>query len=154
MIGKIIASSFVFLFLSNSFIMKLKFVFFTFIMASFGLNGWGQSNSVTIHKDARLSQRITDLGVIIPPNPTPQIDGYRVQITFEQSKKNIDMAKETFAKFYPDIDTYIIYKAPNFFLRAGDFRTFNEAEKVKNKIEVEFPTSNVVREKINLPKID
>jgi len=112
-----------------------------------------QTGSVTIHKDQRLDQKIADYGLIVPPNTTPQIDGYRVQLTFEQSREAIETAKAKFSAAFPEIDTYVIYKAPNFFLKAGDFRTYNEAEKVKSKIEIDFPTSNVVREKINLPKI-
>lgn len=132
--------------------MRLKFLF-TLLLTNLSLLVFAQNGSITIHKDARLDQKIADYGLVIPPNPTPQIDGYRVQLVFEQSKDAIETAKSRFARYYPDIETYVIYKAPNFFLKAGDFRTFNEAEKIKSKIEADFPTSNVIREKINLPKI-
>ena len=49
---------------------------------------------------------------------------------------------------------YTNYNTPNFFLKVGDFRTRLEAEKIKSEIEAEFPTSFVVREKINLPRLD
>jgi hypothetical protein len=132
--------------------MRSKFLF-TLLLTNLSLLMFAQNGSVTIHKDARLNQKIADYGLVIPPNPTPQIDGYRVQLAFEQSKEAIENAKSQFSKYYPDIDLYVIYKAPNFFLKAGDFRTFNEAEKIKSKVEADFPTSNVIREKINLPKI-
>lgn len=132
--------------------MRLKF-FLLIMNCGFLTAAYSQSGSVSIHKDARLDQKITDLGIVIPPNPTPQIDGYRIQLAFEQSRDAIDEAKMKFTNLYPDIDCYTIYKAPNFFLKAGDFRTSLEAEKVKNSIESLFPTSNVIREKINLPKI-
>lgn len=112
-----------------------------------------QNGSVSIHRDERLAQRISDYATVTPPNTTPQIDGYRVQITFEQSKEAIETAKSKFSQMYPDIPIYTIYKAPNFFLKAGDFRSYNEAEKIKSKIEGDFPTSNVIKEKINLPKV-
>ncbi len=124
----------------------------TFISPSLTL--LAQNGSVTIHKEMRLEQRIADYGIVNPQNTSAQIDGYRVQVTFEQSKEAIETAKAKLAKYFPDMETYTIYKAPNFFLKAGDFRTYNDAEKVKSKIEAEFPTSNVIREKINLPKID
>lgn len=132
--------------------MKSKLIILTgFVFVS--LASFGQKGSVAIHQDERLKQRVSDYGTVLPPNPTPQIDGYRVQITFEQSKEAIETAKSKFSQMYPDIPIYTIYKAPNFFLKAGDFRSYNEAEKIKSKIEGNFPTSNVIKEKINLPKV-
>jgi len=114
---------------------------------------FGQSGTVTVHKDSRIDQRIADMGVVVPPNPTPQIDGYRIQLAFGQSKHDIEAARAKFNLQYPQVDTYIIYKAPNFFLKAGDFRSSIEAEKVKASVESDFPTSTIVKEKINLPRI-
>ena len=51
-------------------------------------------------------------------------------------------------------DTYTTYKAPNFFLRAGDFRTRLEAEKIKAELKNLFPTSFIVKEKVNLPRLE
>lgn len=112
-----------------------------------------QSGNVTIHKDNRIDQRISAYGEVVPPNPTPQIDGYRIQLAFEQSKTEIERLRDNFKTLFPDVDTYINYKAPNFFLKAGDFRTKLEAEKIKAQVEKDFPTSNVIRDNINLPKI-
>lgn len=115
---------------------------------------FAQNGNITIHKDARLDQRISNYGEITPPHTTPQINGYRIQLAFEQSKSEIEKHRTTFSNSFPKIDTYVIYSAPNFFLKVGDFRTKIEAEKVKSQVESDFPTSNVIRDQINLPKID
>jgi hypothetical protein len=133
--------------------MKTKIITIAGLILS-SISVFGQKGSIAIHSDDRLKQRVVDYGTVLPPNPTPQIDGFRVQITFEQSKEAIESAKTKFSKYFADIPTYTVYKAPNFFLKAGDFRTMNEAEKVKSSIEAEFPTSTIVKEKVNLPRIE
>ena len=55
---------------------------------------------------------------------------------------------------YSKIDTYVIYNAPNYFLKVGNFRTQMEAEKIKKSIDIDFPTNYIVKELINLPRID
>lgn len=122
-----------------------------FLCASYNI--YAQTGSVTIHKDTRLDQRINEYGEIIPPNTQAQINGYRIQLAFEQSKVELEKQRDKFMTAYPTIETYIIYRAPNFFLKAGNFRTKLEAEKIKFEVENDFPTSTVVKEKIDLPKI-
>jgi hypothetical protein len=55
---------------------------------------------------------------------------------------------------YPKVDTYIIYNAPNYFLKVGNFRTRLEAEKVKSTVDRDFQTNFIVKELIYLPRID
>ena len=55
---------------------------------------------------------------------------------------------------YPKVDTYVTYTAPNYFLKVGNFRTHLEAEKVKTSVDKEFPTNYIIKELINLPRID
>lgn len=81
--------------------------------------------------------------------------GFRVQIYFgsgqnamTQSKK----AKEKFMyKYGNSYGSYIIYEAPYFKLRVGDFRTKAEAIYFKKKISSSFPNSWVVQDRINYP---
>lgn len=78
--------------------------------------------------------------------------GYRVQI---YSGSNRGAAYNTQAKFnkeFPEMRTYIIYHEPNFKVRAGDFRTRIEAERMKEQLKVWFPIMFIISEKINPPK--
>ena len=59
-----------------------------------------------------------------------------------------------FSRKYPKIETYVTYNAPNYILKVGDFRTQLEADQLKTEVSSEFPTSFVVQERINLPRID
>jgi hypothetical protein len=109
---------------------------------------------VTIVKDERIDQLVKSQGQIAGNNSAPQLQGYRLQITFDSDKAVIDEARTKFNALFPKVDTYVEFVAPHYFLKVGDFRTQFEAEGVKAQIQVQFPLSFVVKEKINLPRID
>lgn len=110
--------------------------------------------SVEIIRDPRVDNLVRKQGEIIPPAIAPQINGYRVQLFFDSNKTLVDQARVKFVSQFPKIDTYIIYNAPNYFLKVGDFRTEMEADRIKQEVTSQFPTSFVVKEKVNLPRID
>ena len=120
----------------------------------FGQHSMAQEGSVKIHKDSRIDALVEKQGEIIPPAIAPQIDGYRVQLYFDQDRSVIDNARSKFISQFPKIDTYVEYTAPNYVLKVGDFRTHLEAEKIKAEVEIDFPTSFVIKEKINLPRLE
>lgn len=119
-----------------------------------GQNCFGQQGKVEIFKDPRIDNLISQEGTIVPPALSPQITGYRIQLFFDISKDAVNEARSKFIGLYPKVDTYVTFTAPNFFLKVGDFRTQMEAEKIKSNIDNQFPTSNIIKEKINLPRID
>lgn len=109
---------------------------------------------VTIVKDERIDQLVKGQWQN-PGNPSaPQLQGYRLQISFDSDKAVIDEARTKFNALFPKVDTYVEFVAPHYFLKVGDFRTQFEAEGVKAQIQPQFPLSFVVKEKINLPRID
>lgn len=108
------------------------------------------NTQVTIVKDSR----IDDLVRIQGQSATSEINGYRLQLAFDTNKSFIDDARSKFVSMFPKVDTYVEFIAPHYFLKVGDFRTQLEAEKVKTATAAQFPTGFVVKEKINLPRID
>ena len=128
---------------------------FVVISAVFILqNSFGQNGNVEIIKDIRIDDLIKQQSAIIPPSTVPQITGYRIQLFFDTERNLVDEARSKFVTAYPKIDTYIVYTAPNYFLKVGNFRTRLEAEKIKSTIDREFPTNFIVKELIYLPRID
>lgn len=123
-----------------------------FFLAS--ISTFAQAGKVTIVKDSRIDGLVAREGAIVPPAINPQIDGFRIQLFFDSERDAINDARSRFISKYPRIDTYTTYNAPNFFLRVGDFRTRIEAEKVKEELTDLFPTSFIVEEKINLPRLE
>jgi hypothetical protein len=149
--------------------MKKLIVLFLLLSSSVGAqNWWGGNNdndtttdlipetergAVKIIMDEKINELIAFRGKTIPPNSSPQINGYRVQLYFDQQRNNVNEARAKFLKIERDIDTYVEYYAPNFNLYVGDFRTKLEAEKLRAKIANEFPEAIIVNTPINLPKI-
>lgn len=109
---------------------------------------------VTIVKDSRIDELVRTQGQIIAPATTQEITGYRLQLAFDTNKSFIDESRSKFASMFPKVDTYVEFIAPHYFLKVGDFRTQLEAERVKAATVQQFPTGFVVKEKINLPRID
>ena len=82
------------------------------------------------------------------------IDGYRVEIFFSSdldAKQKALGKKVEFLSKYPDYDVHVIFVAPNFRVRVGDFRTKNEAWKLYEKIKKDYRAAFVVKDKINFP---
>jgi len=80
--------------------------------------------------------------------------GYRVQIFFGSSRQAAYSAQAKFNEEYPELRTYISYSEPNFKVRAGDFRTRLEAQKLVQEIRQMFTSLFIIPEKINPPKTD
>ena len=124
------------------------------IFIFFSLISFSQENQIEIIKDNRIDALVKKQGEIIPPASVPQIIGYRIQLFFDTEKKAVDDARAKFISMYPKVDTYVTYTAPNYFLKVGNFRTHLEAEKVKTSVDKDFPTNYIIKELINLPRID
>jgi len=113
-----------------------------------------QSGSVEIHADPRIDALIKKQGSVNAGANSPQIPGFRVQLSFDPDRKTIDEARARFESAYPNIDSYVTFNAPNFFLKVGDFRTQLEAEKLKESVTPDFPASFIIKEQVNLPRIE
>ncbi|WP_245845730.1 SPOR domain-containing protein [Mucilaginibacter xinganensis] len=85
-------------------------------------------------------------------NAPQTANGYRVQIFFGSSRQAAYDAQARFNDEYPELRTYIIYTEPNFKVRAGDFRTRLEAQKLVSEVRSMFTSIFIIPEKINLPK--
>lgn len=131
----------------RSFYTLLLFTFFSYL-------GLSQNGNVQIHADPRIEKLVKKQSEVVPPATEPQMDGFRIQLFFDSDKAKVDQARLSFLTEYPKVSTYITYNAPNYFLRVGDFRTSLEADKIKADVEQNFPTSFIVKEEINLPRLD
>lgn len=84
--------------------------------------------------------------------------GWRVQIFFASGGSAPDQANDLKTKFLTKYDNkygaYIVYDAPYFKLRVGDFRTRAEAMGFKDLISKNYPNSWVVQDFINYPDKD
>jgi len=132
----------------------MKGLVFTIVTMTIAFCASSQEGHVEIYKYQRIDGLIKKQGMAVPPATSPQIAGYRVQLIFDSDRKLIDEARTRFISSFPKVDTYVIFNAPNYVLKVGDFRSQLEAEKIKNSFVSDFPTCFIIKEMINLPRID
>jgi len=85
------------------------------------------------------------------------VSGYRVQIYSDsgnQSKLRTQRRQAEFYRKYPGVPSYIIYDAPDFKLRVGDFRTRLDARRFLEKIARDYEGAYIVVDFINFPGFD
>ncbi|MEO7213415.1 SPOR domain-containing protein [Mucilaginibacter sp.] len=78
--------------------------------------------------------------------------GYRLQIYSGSNRNAAYAAQARFNGEFPEMRTYISYHEPNFKVKAGDFRSRLEAEKMKAQLQSTFSAMFIVSERINPPK--
>ena len=135
--------------------MSISNAFLSLVLITLSYTSTAQeTGNIEIHADPRIDALVKKQGSINPGANSPQISGFRVQLMFDPDKKTIDDARSRFTATYPNVDTYVMFNAPNFFLKVGDFRTQLEAEKLKDQVNSDFPTCFIIKEQVNLPRID
>ncbi|MAB94860.1 MAG: hypothetical protein CMC98_01995 [Flavobacteriales bacterium] len=80
---------------------------------------------------------------------TNGINGWRVQIKFTSKREEIHPYQIKFKKLFPEIPVQIIFDSPYYKLTVGNFRTRNEALKVKDLISPKFPGAHHIKCVIN-----
>lgn len=120
-----------------------------------------QDGTINIVQDSRVDELLEkhkQMNELLMSNPDHSgIDGYRVQIFFESGNKSSEAAREIMEEFeenYPDVEAYLTWKAPNFRVRVGDFRTRMEAEGFLQHILKDYPNAWVIKDKINFPSLN
>jgi SPOR domain len=109
---------------------------------------------VEVVKDARIDTFASRRADLNKANSEISVNGYRVQIFTGENRKEAYNAQTKFLEQFPNIHTYVIYSEPNFKVRAGDFRTRLEAEKLEEDLKKLFDGMFIITEKINPPKLD
>lgn len=83
-------------------------------------------------------------------------DGYRVQLfsgSGTEARLQANNLRAEFMTLYPDVPAYLVYQAPNFKVRVGDFRTELEAIHMQRQIAYQYPGGFVARDLIKFPKL-
>lgn len=84
------------------------------------------------------------------------IPGYRIQVFFasgSDSKDRANAVKAEVLKRHTLDDVYILFEAPYYKVRVGDYRTFLDAEKALQEIRIMYPGAFIVEDVISLPRL-
>ncbi len=126
-------------------------------MGEKGLFGASASGEVLINSDKEIDAL---LKMHIKNNELdPQIPGWRLQIYLGTGRAAMEKAnriKEEFELEYPETGVYIVYQAPYFKVRVGDFRKSEKTKvlKLKKKLSEIYPSCWIVEDNIEFPQLD
>jgi hypothetical protein len=85
---------------------------------------------------------------------TGTFPGYRLQLYFGsgvQARAHAEKVRADFNALHPDTRVYLIFKSPDFIVRAGDFRSKSEALKVLKSLSAGFSNAFIVSDEIAFP---
>lgn len=124
-----------------------------FLIICFVVLAWQSSaqQSVQIVGDENLDSLVQQN--IIKNEELNGIQGYRIQIFFGSDRKAANDARTKFLQLYPEVEAYLVYQAPYFKVRVGDFRTQLEAQAIYKDVLAQFDKVFIVPDKINLPRL-
>ena len=113
------------------------------------LLGFSQSDMTFIKEDEIISIKQKGIDDLVRKykailNKIGGVEGWRLQIKFTSKREDILPYQIKFTRLYPQIPTKIIFDSPYYKLTAGNFRTKNEALKIKHEINKNFPGSHPI----------
>jgi len=98
-----------------------------------------QDESITNH----LGRKSKKTAVNDAPVTYVEMPGFRIQVfagNNQRISKSEAYTKEADVKsVFPEMSTYVVFTAPFWRLRVGDFQTFQEAQRMMTKLRAEFP---------------
>ncbi|MDR1340318.1 MAG: SPOR domain-containing protein [Prevotellaceae bacterium] len=84
------------------------------------------------------------------------LKGYRIRI-FRDSKqaasRKAESIKGDIEKTYPGLPVYVRHDSPTFYVEVGDYRTQEDAEKMRRTLISAFPETRLVSVSINFPTL-
>lgn len=110
---------------------------------------WQRLNVASSSEISDLLKQQYDLG-----RKSGTFPGYRLQLYFGsgvQSRAHAEKIRNDFGALHPDIRVYLVFKSPDFIVRAGDFRTKSEALKVLKSLTAGYANAFIVTDEITTP---
>ncbi len=112
-----------------------------------------KKGQVTVSKDSRIDALVEFLSTPKESKPV-QIDGFRIQIFFDQDRNKVLGEKTRFLSMTKETKAYMEWDAPNHYVRVGNFYTRQQALAYIEKLKGAFPSATVVKSKIDLPEFE
>ena len=100
------------------------------------------SSTVTVHKDPRIEMLIkkqSSINVSSVKSYGYKTRGYRLMVMNTNKRDEAIDAKTKVYTYFPELKAYLIYQAPFFRLKAGNFLTKAEAERYQKQLTAIFP---------------
>jgi len=100
------------------------------------------ATTVVIHKDPRvdvLVKKQADVNAAIKRANARTAKGYRLLVANTNKRDEAIAAKTKIYTHFPELKSYLLYQSPYFKLKAGNFRTRDEAKQYQALLSSYFP---------------
>jgi hypothetical protein len=134
----------------------MKKAFFMVLLMAAGRVGWAQTDSthITVVKDPRvdlLVHKQIEINEETTRESRRNVPGFRIQVINSPDRNKVFAAKSRIYDEFPDQKAYMLYQAPNYKLKVGNFKTQEEAEEFMTRLSKLFPSGlYVIRDVIEL----
>jgi SPOR domain len=121
----------------------MKYVLFVLFFCPVRLFCQADSASVLVQKDPRIDMLVkkqTQINEETTRDSRRNIPGYRIQVINSSDRNKVFAVKTQVYQKYPDLKPYLIYQAPNYKLKLGNFKTPEEAEPYLQQLTKLFPS--------------
>ncbi len=101
------------------------------------------TNLITIHKDPRIDLLIKKQAQIneeTSREARSRSKGFRLLVLNTIKRDEAIHAKTTVYTYFPELKAYLQYQSPYFKLKVGNFKTKDEAENYRNRLNHYFPS--------------
>ncbi len=119
-------------------------LFLSFLMIC-SLQSLGQADTtgIVVHKDPRIDllvKKQIEINEASTRSARRFAPGYRILVLNTNNREKVLAAKTQIYKRYPDLKTYMMWQAPFFKLKVGNFREREDAEAFLPEMKKIFPT--------------
>lgn len=102
--------------------------------------------TVVVHKDPRFSQLAAMQAEINKKSYMTRshyVRGFRIQVVNTQNRDEANAVKAELLRRFPDQKSYLLYKAPSFRVRIGNFITQKDAFQLRKMIAALYPGKGI-----------
>ena len=107
------------------------------------LHAQTDTNSVVVYKDPRIDMLVkkqVDINEEATRDSRRTAQGFRILVINSNDRKKVFAAKAKIYQLYPDLKPYLLYQAPFYKLKVGNFKTREEAQEYIETLQHDFPT--------------
>lgn len=103
-------------------------------------------STVVVHKDPRFDQMAAKQAEINKHSLTTgphRVSGFRIQAANTQNRDEANAVKAELLRRFPDQKSYLLYQAPNFKVRIGNFLTQKDAFQLRKMLSALYPGKGI-----------
>ena len=115
----------------------------SFLLLALSIRATAQidSTNISVHKDPRIDMLVKkqmQINEETTRDARRTVPGFRIQVINTNDRNQALAAKTKVYQLYPELKVYLLYQAPYFRLRVGNFKTMPEAEPYQKTMSKQF----------------